>query len=288
MNKEKLYRFDYQLTPVNPFQISQIKIDRPEVIPTVIDIHKAIHLGIITGGQMLIQNCGATLELNQGDCYLISPWEPHGVLRHRAGLEILLVSISRDELLKSFISKANFIRQLLTLPPKERMSIINIPAIMESAKVLAERLTAINVNYNDWNKLTQWHLITGFFISAAPLLKIAPDTPYAGRLEPAIELLLGRSGVLTTVSEAAASCSLSESRFNHLFKETFGIAFGNYELHYRLNGAAESLVIENLTLKEVARRWGFFDESHFSHCFKKYFAQTPGTYRKNRQKPRLL
>src|SRR5690606_3953782 len=136
MNKEKLYRFDYQLTPVNPFQISQIKIDRPEVIPTVIDIHKAIHLGIITGGQMLIQNCGATLELNQGDCYLISPWEPHGVLRHRAGLEILLVSISRDELLKSFISKANFIRQLLTLPPKERMSIINIPAIMESAKVL--------------------------------------------------------------------------------------------------------------------------------------------------------
>ena len=132
------------------------------------------------------------LGTEPGDCYLISPWEPHGVLRHRAGLEILLVSISRDELLKSFISKANFIRQLLTLPPKERMSIINIPAIMESAKVLAERLTAINVNYNDWNKLTQWHLITGFFISSSTFKNRL--THYAGRLEPAIELLLGRSG----------------------------------------------------------------------------------------------
>ena len=34
------------------------------------------------------------------------------------------------------------------------------------------------------------------------------------------------------------------------------------------------------TFQEIAAKWGFYDESHFSHLFKRLYGCTPGNYRK--------
>jgi len=280
MNDDKLYRFDYYLSPACPFHINFMQYEQASETPTVLDIHKAIHFGIITSGTITSRICDTTLKIDEKGCYLIAPWEPHGTLRRSAGLGIILISISAAKLMKTFLTRVKLIEQLLNLSPKERMAQLSSPEIKNLATTLGENLKKLKENSEPWNTSLQWHLISGFFLEIIPFLTIDPATPRGGRLEPAIELIYQRSGRWTTVSEAAETCSLSESRFNHLFKEFYGIAFGSYELQYRLNCAAESLLHENLTLKEIAQAWGFFDESHFSRYFKKYFSQSLGSYRK--------
>ncbi|MDD2479245.1 MAG: hypothetical protein PHS31_05095 [Victivallaceae bacterium] len=91
MNDDKLYRFDYYLSPACPFHINFMQYEQASETPTVLDIHKAIHFGIITSGTITSRICDTTLKIDEKGCYLIAPWEPHGTLRRSAGLGIILI-----------------------------------------------------------------------------------------------------------------------------------------------------------------------------------------------------
>lgn len=77
------------------------------------------------------------------------------------------------------------------------------------------------------------------------------------------------------MSELAAECCLSESRFAHLFKEVTGKPYGQFVISMRMEKAKELLCQDELSVKEVAAMVGYDDQNYFSRTFKKAFGISP-------------
>ncbi|SMD32651.1 AraC-type DNA-binding protein [Reichenbachiella faecimaris] len=76
------------------------------------------------------------------------------------------------------------------------------------------------------------------------------------------------------LSEMASEMCLSESRFQHLFKEETGLSYRRMQLWKRLL-ASFDLIRTTKTLTELAHQSGFSDSSHYSKTFKESFGFSP-------------
>jgi len=83
------------------------------------------------------------------------------------------------------------------------------------------------------------------------------------------------------MEQIASVLRLSHRRVNGLFRETFGQPPYAYFLQLRLRRAKEMLTGSSpLTVREVARRVGFRDASHFIATFRRHVGMTPEQFRK--------
>jgi AraC-like DNA-binding protein/mannose-6-phosphate isomerase-like protein (cupin superfamily) len=83
-----------------------------------------------------------------------------------------------------------------------------------------------------------------------------------------------------TVTELAARVALSRSAFSDRFRSLTGESPMRYVTRCRLARAAELLRETDAQLAEVARSCGYGSEVSFSRAFKRWFATSPGTYRR--------
>lgn len=77
------------------------------------------------------------------------------------------------------------------------------------------------------------------------------------------------------IEKMSAFCNMSESRFQHLFKEQYGITPMQYVLRLRINKAKELLICGEISIGTVAKQVGFNDPLYFSRLFKKFEGLTP-------------
>ena len=78
-----------------------------------------------------------------------------------------------------------------------------------------------------------------------------------------------------SVDDVAALCRVSSFRFSKLFKATYGVAFREYVLRYRLREARRMLESPAAVVTDVCYAVGFNDNSYFSRMFRKYFGCAP-------------
>ena len=83
-----------------------------------------------------------------------------------------------------------------------------------------------------------------------------------------------------TVSELAARCNLSESRFSHVFKEQMGISAVSYLSKIRIERAAELLESTDMSVCDVGLAVGFETQSYFCRFFKREVGVSPSEYRR--------
>ena len=83
------------------------------------------------------------------------------------------------------------------------------------------------------------------------------------------------------VKNIAAHFNIAANYFSAYFKRNFEISYREYVNSYRIKLIAKRLASGLLTVKQIADEFGFIDESHLSHFFKKRTAQSPATYREN-------
>ena len=81
--------------------------------------------------------------------------------------------------------------------------------------------------------------------------------------------------------ELADLIHLSEDRFNHLFKESMGMAPLQYINEMRLKKAMRLLKNGELLAVEVAAAVGFSDYNNFGRMFRRYYGCTPMEIREN-------
>lgn len=90
-----------------------------------------------------------------------------------------------------------------------------------------------------------------------------------------------------STAEIAAFCQYSTEHFCRLFKKCFNRTFKEYLNVYRIRKAKEFIDREDFsTIAEVSSRFGFNNQNHFSHMFKKYVGLLPSEYI-SRQKNKL-
>ena len=83
-----------------------------------------------------------------------------------------------------------------------------------------------------------------------------------------------------TIHEHAADIGISDSHFQHLYSELFGISFQQDLIHMRVKNAEFALQTTNMTIAEIAEMCGYENEVHFFRQFKKINGITPAKYRK--------
>lgn len=81
------------------------------------------------------------------------------------------------------------------------------------------------------------------------------------------------------ISELSVIAGLSEYYFSRIFKKQTGFTLHEYIIKTRIISAKILLKSTNMSLREIAYKCGFSNESSFSNTFKKITNMTPGTFR---------
>lgn len=84
----------------------------------------------------------------------------------------------------------------------------------------------------------------------------------------------------TTLSELAADCHISSSHLSHLFKRVTGYAPMVYLMACRLSAAKSELCHSRRSIRDIAARCGFTDESNFCRTFRQSTGMTPTEFRR--------
>ena len=101
----------------------------------------------------------------------------------------------------------------------------------------------------------------------------------AERVKRVIELMQHDPSRSFTLGEMAESVNLSPPYFCYLFKSITGIPPAKYLKSLRMQQAATLLATTFLSVKEIVKRVGCTDESHFIRDFKRMYGKTPSAYR---------
>ncbi|HJP90646.1 MAG TPA: AraC family transcriptional regulator [Pyrinomonadaceae bacterium] len=103
----------------------------------------------------------------------------------------------------------------------------------------------------------------------------------AERVKRVMELMQHDPSRDFTLEKMAESVNLSPPYFCSLFKSITGVPPAKYLKHLRMQHAAELLTTTFLSVKEIVRRVGLADDSHFVKDFKRIYGMTPSEYRNN-------
>lgn len=110
------------------------------------------------------------------------------------------------------------------------------------------------------------------------------DHPHSVLFNRAYEYMDKRLAENLKREEVARHVGLSSSHFAHLLSTFSGKSFRKILTELRVEKAARLLNQSNCSLTEIAFDCGFSDQSHFSRVFSKATRQSPGDYRKRRDR----
>lgn len=83
-----------------------------------------------------------------------------------------------------------------------------------------------------------------------------------------------------SLDELAAMVSMNQRVLTRRFRTITGTSIKQFHLHHKIRVACSILdTMPSTTLRSLADSFGFTDEYHFSHCFKKIMGTSPALYR---------
>lgn len=98
-------------------------------------------------------------------------------------------------------------------------------------------------------------------------------------LSPAIDYIMENYARKIDVPALAALVDLSVKQFERRFKQEYGAVPVQYILRIRLDAARQMLASTRLSIAQIGRETGFYDNSHFTHQFHKYTGLSPKAFR---------
>jgi len=109
-----------------------------------------------------------------------------------------------------------------------------------------------------------------------PLLQKNTDAPF----DAILNYLTLNFNQPITLETLQAKFRVNKFKLQRSFKKNIGLTPLEYLTTLRIENA-KKLFYMDVPLVEIALESGFYDQSHFTHSFKKYVGVTPGNYKKN-------
>ncbi len=114
---------------------------------------------------------------------------------------------------------------------------------------------------------------------------LAAPVQQSSRMDDCAAYIVAHYAAELAVSDLAARCHLSQSRFMYLFKQRFGVAPKEYQKTVRMEHARHLLVSTDLTVSEVGGMVGYHDPLYFSRLFRQTVGLSPRNFQKNPRFP---
>lgn len=99
------------------------------------------------------------------------------------------------------------------------------------------------------------------------------------KVQKIIEVMKENTRRELSPADMAKHAQLSPQRFSHLFREETGTTPARFLKSLRMQQAKDLLENTFLGTKEIMRKVGVSNDSHFARDFKRYYGMTPGQYR---------
>lgn len=267
----------------------------PGARPRQTVFHPACEVGIIlNGAESILYEGGHEVMLRRGDVWLCNAWEVHGWEVPEEGVRTVV-----PHFLPEFLGDADIgigPWQVLFAAPPELRPRVRDGQVRDHMCAIGEDLSReSSLKRPSWAHLVRLeilHILTELAREwepgdlaegeAAQDERVqVPKLP--DRLMPALVLVRSAHPHRVSVSQAAAACAMSASRFQAEFAQAAGRPFGRFCLEMRLQAARHLLASSQLTVKEVARQTGFWDDCHLHRAFLREYQLTPAHYRASRQ-----
>lgn len=117
-------------------------------------------------------------------------------------------------------------------------------------------------------------------IESAYPVSVISESVYGEKLIWIRECIYRKPTYEWNIDEIATDLSLSRSRFQHLYSDTFGVGVTQDIIASRIEYSAELLKNPELTIEKVAEICGYTSTSYFIRQFKETKGITPARYRK--------
>jgi len=165
--------------------------------------------------------------------------------------------------------------------------------VEEDRKVMQERKPLVDQIWlvQDADGMPHWHLSTklplinheGEVMGLAGVMR-PYDRSGSGpgsyqRLTAVCDHVLAHYGETMEVAELARLAHLSISQLQREFRRLFHMTPSDYVLKVRLHMAGRQLESTTKPVGQIALDCGFYDQSHFTHTFRKHTGMSPLAYR---------
>lgn len=234
---------------------------------------------IIQQGSFQIEHASQCYTLTQGDCMIIAPHilcdsrccEENSSLYY---LDFNLESAHDNQQfqdllhLSSLKHYANLIneRQLNNLRHLDHTVTINFPGTYILVESMLMRILVVI-----FKRMRE----TDYAIEL-----ISGETAHEKVLLQCIDLIDSHPNIAYNVKDIAKELNYSENYIYKAFKETLNVSCKTFLSDYRLSKAMHDLKSSQMTISEIAEKYGFSSIYHFSSAFKKKYGFSPSNLRK--------
>jgi AraC-like DNA-binding protein len=252
------------------------------------DVHFPCEMGVVLSGTYRRIYQDRVVDLNRGGVWWQGPWEPHGLATVTAASSAIVIMCLPTALYG--LSTGQGFSLLTYLPfirPEIRPRLQPGPAerteVMRRAESLYTEYSQKPPGWETILRLDLLRLVAGL-VRTVPLEKDfrGGRYPAADRILRAVDFTNQNLRRKITLEDAAKEAGLGRTLFIRYFKQVMGMPFVQYLIRCRLAGAQEDIMKGEAKLDFVARRWGFFDGSHLSKCYKAHFGHPPEQERQSR------
>jgi AraC-like DNA-binding protein len=251
-------------------------------------MHNGLELGICLSGSTERRSGSHARLVAAGQAWLVGMWEPHAW------------TVAPDSTLVHFYFVPDVVWdpadpmpswfRMFSASPEERPQ-AQSPAVrqqlMEIAREVAEEAERQEVGWLRVARLALMRVLVAmereWYRSGHSVTQTSVAAEDLARMALAVALVNENLHRRVPAEEAAAASSLSTSRFQHVFRATFGVPYGRFCLRARLAAAAALLLNSAAGVDTLAGELGFTDASHLRRAFHAEYGLNTGDLRKQRQ-----
>ena len=239
----------------------------------------------VNGGCVIVID-NKTIEVEEGDVVIISPFQSHYTYSTEEVCRYHLLLFDLDFL------KSERVCDIDTdfIFPFREGRLIPTPHLRpgdcghSEAVALFEALESKNDFYQLSVKTAMMRLfctiMTSHSYSEMGEKKWRSEKLYGERLRPALKYIDDHYSETITVDQLARVCNFNPKYFCKIFKQYTSQTAMDYINSFRLHRAELELVSTNRSISDIARDNGFFDTAHFSKYYKKTRGFPPSRMKK--------
>lgn len=249
--------------------------------PTFLHFHNGFEIGLCLEGFGRICFHNYSIPYKAGEFTIISPLEPHISVCEKKPSHWEYIFFDPTVVLASKSSSITTLYEdyYRTLKPSVLITAESCPFLHQILTVIYREMHNQQTYYPQALRSLFLVLLTGLSELSSNQSPVMTDSS----VEPVRKALLhiyDHYMENISISELAKLSFLSESYFRHLFKQIVGISPLEYIQHYRIQHACHLILLDQLTLSQIADQVGYRSISSFNRQFSQYTGLTPSVWKK--------